>query len=52
MRELALKSIFKLNEYCKENKIMLIVNNIPELRDLKDYKFEKETSIVEKFAKK
>ena len=52
MSELALKSIFKLNEYCKENKIMLIVNNIPELRDLKDYKFEKETSIVEKFAKK
>lgn len=47
-----LDQIVKLNNYCEENNIRLIIHNIPELRDLINYKFLKETKIIEDFAKK
>ena len=31
---------------------MFVINNIPELRDLKNYKFLKETEIIRNFSKK
>ena len=44
------KEISKLNEYCKKNNIKFIIHNIPELRDLKNYQFEKETNLIKDFA--
>ncbi len=44
------KEISKLNDYCKKNNIKFIIHNIPELRDLKDYKFKKETNLIKNFA--
>ena len=47
----SLKEIIKLNNYCKKNNILLIINNIPELRDLINYKFSSETRIIKNFSK-
>jgi len=47
----SLKEIIKLSNYCKKNNILLIINNIPELRNLKNYKFLSETKIIENFSK-
>ena len=49
--QLTLDRIGELNAYCKKNKIKFIIHNIPELRDLDNYKFIKETQIIENFAK-
>lgn len=43
--------INKLNNYCLNNNIKFLIHNIPELRDLNNYKFEKETKIIKDFAK-
>ena len=50
IKDETLKIINQLNEYCLENNIKLIIHNIPELRDLKNYKFNKETQIIKNFA--
>ena len=42
--------IVKLNEFCIKNNINLVIHNIPELTDLKDYKFKKETEMIKGFA--
>lgn len=42
--------ILKLKKFCMNNDIKLIINNIPELKDLKNYKFIKETEIISTFA--
>tara|TARA_B100001250_G_scaffold413467_1_gene447728 strand:- start:2121 stop:3050 length:930 start_codon:yes stop_codon:yes gene_type:complete len=42
--------ILKLKNYCDQNNIRLIIHNIPELRDLKNYKFENETRIIKEFS--
>ena len=47
----SLNEIIKLNNYCKKNNILLVINNIPELRNLKNYKFSSETQIIKKFSK-
>lgn len=47
----SLNEIIKLNKYCKENNILLIINNIPELRNLKNYKFSSQTQIIREFSK-
>lgn len=44
--------IIKLRDYCKKNKIKFFINNIPELRNLKDYKFEQETLLIKNFSEK
>ncbi len=44
--------IKKLNDFCLKNGIKLIIHNIPELRNLKDYRFDKETKIIRNFANK
>lgn len=44
--------ILKLKEFCKKNDINFIIHNIPELKDLKNYKFNKETEIIKGFAEK
>ena len=46
----SLSQITRLNNYCKKNNIIFIINNIPELRDLKNYKFLKETRIIRNFS--
>ena len=38
--------INKLNNYCLNNNIKFLIHNIPELRDLNNYKFENETKII------
>ena len=43
--------INKLNNYCLNNNIKFVIHNIPELRDLNNYKFENETKIIKNFAK-
>ena len=43
--------INKLNNYCLNNNIKFLIHNIPELRDLNNYRFEKETKIIKDFAK-
>ena len=43
--------IKKLKQYCEKNNIVFIINNIPELKDLKNYKFFKETNLIKSFAK-
>ena len=35
----------------EKNNIVFIINNIPELKDLKNYKFTKETNLIKSFAK-
>ena len=47
----SLNEIIKLNNYCTQNNILLIINNIPELRDLINYKFSSETQIIKNFSK-
>jgi len=47
-----LNKILQLNYYCKENSIKFIIHNIPELRDLKNYKFKNETKIISEFSVK
>jgi hypothetical protein len=47
-----LDKILTLNNYCKEQNIKFVIHNIPELRDLDSYKFNKETKLIENFAKK
>jgi len=42
--------IIKLNNYCKERNIHFVINNIPELRDLNNYKFSNETKLIKNFA--
>ena len=39
-----------MNNFCLEKNIKFIIHNIPELRDLNNYKFQKETVIIKKFA--
>jgi|TARA_Y100000294_G_scaffold178106_1_gene207569 lysophospholipase L1-like esterase len=48
----SLDQIARLNNYCKKENIMFVINNIPELRDLKNYRFFKETEIIRNFSKK
>ena len=43
--------INKLNDYCLNNSIKFVIHNIPELRDLNNYKFENETKIIKNLAK-
>ena len=44
--------IMRLKKFCDENKIKLIIHNIPELRNLKEYKFNGETKLIREFAHK
>lgn len=44
--------IIELNDYCKKNSIKFYIHNIPELRDLQNYKFIEETKLIETFANK
>ena len=46
----SLNQIKRLNDYCNKKNIMFVINNIPELRDLKNYKFLKETEIIRNFS--
>jgi len=46
-----LSLIDELNNYCLDNNIKFVIHNIPELRDLNNYKFTKETEIIKNFAK-
>ena len=50
IKEKVFKKILKLKNYCDQNNIRLIIHNIPELRDLKNYKFENETRIIKEFS--
>ena len=49
--EVSLNLIEKLNEYCKKEKIIFIINYMPELRNMKNYKFNKQIEIMESFSK-
>lgn len=44
--------IIKLRDYCKKNNIKFFINNIPELRNLKQYQFEEETLLIKNFSEK
>lgn len=44
--------IMRLKKFCDENKVKLIIHNIPELRNLKEYQFNDETKIIKEFAHK
>ncbi len=46
-----LNKILELKNYCKSKNIKFIIHNIPELRDLNNYKFVNETRIIKEFAK-
>ncbi len=46
------QNIINLNNYCKDNDIKFVIHNIPEIRNLKNYQFKKETDLLENFAKK
>ena len=46
----SLNQMKRLNDYCNKKNIMFVINNIPELRDLKNYKFLKETKIIRNFS--
>ncbi len=50
--EISLNKILKLNNYCKKNNIKFLIHNIPELRNLNNYKFNEETNIIKNFADK
>lgn len=45
-----LNQINKLNNFCLEKNIKFVIHNIPELRDLNNYKFQEETVIIKNFA--
>lgn len=47
-----LNQILRLKVYCEKNNIKFFINNIPELHNLKNYKFDKETNILKNFSKK
>ena len=49
--EVSLNLIEKLNEYCKKEKIIFVINYIPELRGMKNYKYNKQIKILENFSK-
>ena len=49
--EESLNLIKKLNEYCKKEKIIFVINYIPELRGMKNYKYNKQIKILENFSK-
>ena len=38
--------------FVKKNNVKLLIHNIPELRNLKNYKFDKQTNIIKNFTKK
>ena len=42
--------ILRLSKYCNKNNIPFVINNIPELRDLKNYQFDEETNLIKKFT--
>ena len=48
---MSLNLIEKLNEYCKKEKIIFVINYIPELRGMKNYKYNKQIKILENFSK-
>ena len=50
MKNETLNQISKLNNFCLERDIKFIIHNIPELRDLDNYKFREETVIIKNFA--
>ena len=50
MKNETLNQINKLNNFCLERDIKFIIHNIPELRDLDNYKFREETVIIKNFA--
>ena len=50
MKNETLNQISKLNNFCLERDIKFIIHNIPELRDLDNYKFREETEIIKNFA--
>ncbi len=47
----SLNLLKEINEYCKEKKIIFVINYMPELRGIKNYKFNKQIKIMENFAK-
>ena len=47
----SLNLLKEINEYCKEEEIIFVINYMPELRDIKNYKFNKQIKIMENFAK-
>ena len=49
--EVSLNLIEKLNEYCKKEKIIFVINYMPELRGMKNYKYNKQIKILEDFSK-
>lgn len=50
IKEESFNQILKLKAYCDKNNIKFFIHNIPELRDLKNYQFIKETEILKKFS--
>ena len=50
MQKKTLLQLTELKKFCDENNIKLIIHNIPELRDLNSYKFNRETDIIKKFS--
>ncbi|MDC0533534.1 SGNH/GDSL hydrolase family protein [Candidatus Pelagibacter sp.] len=42
--------IKKLKKFCIKNDIAFVIHNIPELRNLKNYKFKNETKIIKNFS--
>ena len=44
-----LQEIIELKKYCDNKNINLIIHNIPELRNLKNYGFTEQTKIIENF---
>ena len=52
IRNNTLNEIKKLYDYCNKNNIKFMIHNIPELRDLNNYRFNNETNIIKNFAKK
>ena len=49
-RKKTFSNILKLKNYCDRNNIKFVIHNIPELRNLKDYKFKRQTEDLKKFA--
>ncbi len=44
------EKILMLKNYCNKNNIIFIIHMIPELRNMKNYKFLKENSLLENFS--
>jgi len=42
--------IKKLKKFCIKNNVAFVIHNIPELRNLKNYKFKNETKIIKNFS--